>query len=47
MTRRGQSLVEYVVFIAAVSLGVMLAANAAYKAFIGQSQGIERHEMVF
>ena len=43
----GQSLIEYAVMVAAVTLGVMAAANAAYRAFVGSAQVIERDGIVF
>ncbi|GEM_PF-5103780 len=47
MGRRGQSVMEYAVLLAAVSLGVMLAAKVAYKAFTGHAQRIEQSQTVF
>lgn len=44
---RGQSMIEYAVLIAAVTLGVAMAADLAYKAFLGKAQQIEREVTVF
>ncbi|MDP3703230.1 MAG: hypothetical protein Q8R78_02455 [Candidatus Omnitrophota bacterium] len=44
---RGQELIAYAVLVGAVILGVMAAANIAYKAFVGHAQTIERDEIVF
>ena len=47
MRRRGQSLMEYAVLLAAVSLGVMVAAKVAHRAFTGHAQRIEQSQTVF
>ncbi len=44
---RGQSIIEYAVLMAAVTLGVLAAAHLSYRAFVGQAQEIEKHEVVF
>ena len=43
----GQSIIEYAVLIAAVSLGVWAVANKVYKSFVGQAQEIEEKEYLF
>jgi hypothetical protein len=45
--QRGQELIAYAVLVGAVVLGVVTAANIAYKAFVGHAQTIERDEIVF
>lgn len=47
MGRRGQSIMEYAILIAAVSFGVIVAARVAYKAFTGHAQRIEQSQTVF
>ena len=47
MRRGGQALIEYAVLVAAVSLGVVAAANLVYKAFAGQAREIEDTQVVF
>ncbi len=49
-TRRGiqgQSMIEYAVLVAAVSLGVIAAANWVYRSFTGQARRIEDTQVVF
>jgi len=43
----GQSMIEYAILVSAVILGVMAAANVAYKAFVGHAQAIERTQIIF
>ena len=43
----GQSIIEYAVLVSAVILGVIAAANVAYKAFAGHAQAIERTQIIF
>ncbi len=45
--RRGQSILEYVVLIAAVATGVSLAANLAYKAFAENAQDVQSKQLLF
>ncbi len=47
MRHKGQTLIEYAVLVAAVTLGVTIAATAAYRAFVGRAQDIEQNQMVF
>lgn len=44
---RGQSLIEYAVLVAAVTLGVLAAAHLSYRAFVGQAQAVEKTYVVF
>ena len=43
----GQTLIEYAVLVAAVSLGVVMVANLVYRAFTGHARTIEDTQMVF
>ena len=43
----GQSLIEYAVLVAAVILGVSVAANVVYRHFVGNAQAIEERSIVF
>ena len=45
--RRGQSVIEYAVLVAAVSLGVMAAAGLVNRAFTGHAQAIEESQVLF
>jgi len=45
--RRGQSIIEYAVLVAAVVMGVAAAAKVAYNTFVAHAQTIEQKEMLF
>lgn len=43
----GQALIAYAVLIAAVALGVSVAAGLTYRAFVGHAEEIETQEVSF
>ena len=45
--RGGQSVVEYAILLAAVALGITVAANVCYRSFVSQAQEIESTQVIF